>query len=84
MPMASVFIVEDDQQIRELTVRALAHAGHVVRSEEYLEMSMLCGDEAHIRQRIQLYKDIGVTHLNITPTGDNPLNTIEMMKAWVE
>ena len=31
--MASVFIVEDDQQIRELTVRALANAGHVVRSE---------------------------------------------------
>lgn len=31
--MASVFIVEDDHQIRELAVRALASAGHVVRAE---------------------------------------------------
>ena len=33
MAMASVFIVEDEQQIRELAVRALADAGHVVRAE---------------------------------------------------
>ena len=31
--MASVFVVEDDQQIRELVVRALADAGHVVAAE---------------------------------------------------
>lgn len=31
--MASVFIVEDDQHIRELAVRAMADAGHVVRAE---------------------------------------------------
>lgn len=31
--MASVFIVEDDQQIRELVSRSLADAGHVVRAE---------------------------------------------------
>ena len=31
--MVSVFLVEDDQQIRELAVRALADAGHVVRTE---------------------------------------------------
>jgi DNA-binding response OmpR family regulator len=31
--MPSVFVVEDDQQIRELVSRALANAGHVVRSE---------------------------------------------------
>lgn len=30
--MASVFVVEDDHQIRELMVRALADAGHVVRA----------------------------------------------------
>lgn len=31
--MASVLVVEDDQQIRELVVRALAGAGHIVRAE---------------------------------------------------
>ncbi len=31
--MASVFVVEDDQQIRDLIARGLADAGHVVRTE---------------------------------------------------
>ncbi|MGI9595845.1 MAG: response regulator transcription factor [Acidimicrobiales bacterium] len=31
--MASVFVIEDDQNIRELAMRALAGAGHVVRAE---------------------------------------------------
>ena len=31
--MASVFVVEDDHEIRELAVRALADAGHIVRAE---------------------------------------------------
>ena len=31
--MATVLLVEDDHQIRDLAVRALASAGHVVRSE---------------------------------------------------
>lgn len=31
--MSSVFVVEDDHQIRQLAVQALADAGHVVRAE---------------------------------------------------
>lgn len=31
--MASVFVIEDDQQIREFVIRAMADAGHVVRAE---------------------------------------------------
>lgn len=31
--MSAVFVVEDDQQIRQLVVRAMADAGHVVHSE---------------------------------------------------
>lgn len=31
--MSTVFVIEDDQQIRELVVRAMADAGHVVHAE---------------------------------------------------
>jgi len=31
--MASVFVVEDDQHIREMATRALVNAGHTVRAE---------------------------------------------------
>ena len=52
--------------------------------DEYLDLSMLCGDEGHVRERLQVYKDVGVTHLNISPTGENPLETIEKVKAWID
>ena len=52
--------------------------------DEYLDLSMLCGDEGHVRERIQVYKDVGVTYLNIDPQGENPLEVIEKIKAWSE
>jgi hypothetical protein len=52
--------------------------------EEYLDLSTLCGPEGHVRDRIEIYKEVGVTHLNIAPYGENPLETIEKVKAWVE
>jgi len=75
---------EEAEKIQDLFLSGKRAEATAAVPDEYLDLSMLCGDEAHVRQRIQLYKDIGVTHLNITPTGENPLDTIEMMKAWVE
>jgi len=75
---------EEAAKIQDLFLSGKRAEATAAVPDEYLDLSMLCGDEAHVRQRIQLYKDIGVTHLNITPTGESPLDTIEMMKAWVE
>ena len=52
--------------------------------DEYLDLSMLVGDEGKVRERLQVYRDVGVTHLDIQPTGDDPLGTIEKIKAWAE
>ncbi len=30
------------------------------------------------------YAEVGVTHLNIEPRGENPLEVIEKVKAWSE
>jgi len=39
-----------------------------------------------VRERIQVYKDVGVTYLDINiPAGtENPLEVIEKVKAWAE
>ena len=52
--------------------------------DEYLDLSMLCGDEGYVRERLQVYAEVGVTHLNIDPQGENPLQIIEKVKAWTE
>jgi F420-dependent oxidoreductase-like protein len=52
--------------------------------DEYIDLSALIGDEGHVRERIQVFKDVGVTYLNITPHGPDPLETIEKIKSWAD
>lgn len=52
--------------------------------DEYIDLSALIGDEGHVRERLQVFKDVGVTHLNVQPVGPDPLGTIEKIKAWSE
>ncbi len=52
--------------------------------DAYLDMATLAGDEGFVKERIAVYKEVGVTHLNIEPVGENPLALIEKVKAWAE
>ncbi|MFN0028330.1 MAG: LLM class F420-dependent oxidoreductase [Acidimicrobiales bacterium] len=52
--------------------------------DEYLDLATLCGDEGFVRERISVFKEVGVTHLNIEPSGENTLAVIEKVKAWAE
>lgn len=52
--------------------------------DEYLDESMLVGDEGRVREQLQIYRDVGVTHLTIEPLGPEPLSTVEKIKAWAE
>lgn len=48
---------------------------------ELLERTNLVGDEGWVRERIQAYKEAGVTNLTITPIGD-PASIIAKVKEW--
>lgn len=52
--------------------------------DEYIDLSSLIGDEGFVRERLQVFKDVGVTHLNVAPVGPDPLGTIEKIKTWTE
>ena len=52
--------------------------------DEFLDMSTLCGDEGFVRERIGAYRDVGVSYLNITAVGEDPLKVIEQVRAWAE
>ena len=52
--------------------------------DEYLDVATLCGPEGQVRERLEIYKEVGVTYLNIDPQGDDRLGTVEKIKAWVE
>lgn len=51
--------------------------------QEYLDAITLVGDEGRVRERVEAYKEAGVTQLRISPAGENPLAIVEKIKGWV-
>jgi hypothetical protein len=37
-----------------------------------------------VRDRIAVFKDVGVTYLNINVVGEEPLKVFEQVKAWAQ
>jgi alkanesulfonate monooxygenase SsuD/methylene tetrahydromethanopterin reductase-like flavin-dependent oxidoreductase (luciferase family) len=52
--------------------------------DELLEATSLCGSEGYVRERLAAYKESGVTVLNITPVGPDPVKLVEQVKGWIE
>jgi F420-dependent oxidoreductase-like protein len=50
--------------------------------DELLALTNLCGPEGWVKERIAAFKEAGVTMLTITPVGNDPIATIEKLKAW--
>ena len=50
---------------------------------ELLEMGNLVGPESYVRERIQAFRDAGVTSLQVTPVADDPVKLIGQVKEWV-
>jgi F420-dependent oxidoreductase-like protein len=49
---------------------------------ELLELTSLVGPPGYVRDRIAAYREAGVTVLNVTAIGPDPLGTIEQLKDW--
>lgn len=51
---------------------------------ELLERTSLIGPESYVRDRVQAYRDAGVTILNVTPLGPDPRRQIAAVKAMAQ
>lgn len=50
---------------------------------ELCELICLAGPEGHVRDRIEAYREAGVTMLNVTPVGPDPARLVEQVKNWL-
>jgi hypothetical protein len=50
---------------------------------EMLEMGNLVGPESYVKERIQAFRDAGVTNLQVTPVADDPVKLMGQVKEWV-
>jgi F420-dependent oxidoreductase-like protein len=52
--------------------------------DEFLRLSNLCGPEGFVRERIAAFAEAGVTVLNVTPVGDDPVGQIEKVRSLLD
>ncbi|MDQ4119496.1 MAG: LLM class F420-dependent oxidoreductase, partial [Actinomycetota bacterium] len=50
---------------------------------ELLELGNLVGPESYVRERIQAFRDSGVTNLQVTPVADDPVKLVGQVREWV-
>jgi F420-dependent oxidoreductase-like protein len=50
---------------------------------ELLEETSLIGPAGYVKERIAAYKEAGVTVLNVTPVGHDPVATLSQLREWV-
>jgi F420-dependent oxidoreductase-like protein len=50
--------------------------------DELLESMSICGPEGYVKDRLAAYKEAGVTVLNITPVGPDPVTVVDQLKEW--
>jgi F420-dependent oxidoreductase-like protein len=51
--------------------------------DELLEATSLCGPEGYLRQRLAAMREAGVTHINLTPIGGDPVAMIEKVRSLI-
>ena len=50
---------------------------------DLLEATSFCGPEGYIKERLAAFAEVGVTHLNVTPIGGDPVAMIEKLRGWL-
>ncbi len=76
--------VDEAREIQDLFLSGQREEAIAAVPDEYVDLATLAGDPGFVRDRIAVYKDIGVTYLNITVVGEEPLKIFEQVKAWAD
>lgn len=75
---------EEATKIQDLYLSGKKEEAAALVPDEYLSATAMVGSESEVKERIEAYRDAGVTRLSITPISDEPLKLIEKVRAWAE
>lgn len=69
--------------IQELYLSGRKRDAAAAVPDEFCELMSLCGPEGYVRERVEAFREAGVTMLNVTPVGPEPARLIETVKSWL-
>lgn len=67
--------------IQELYLSGQKKEAEAAIPDAFLEGSSLIGDEGYVKERLEAYAEAGVTYLNVSPVGPDPVGTIRKLRA---
>lgn len=69
--------------IQELYLSGKKKEAEAAVPDEFCELMSLCGPESYVRERVEAFREAGVTMLNVIPVGPEPAKLIETVKGWL-
>ncbi|MER6444531.1 LLM class F420-dependent oxidoreductase [Streptomyces venezuelae] len=74
---------EEARRIQELYLAGRKRDAAAAVPDEFCELMTLCGPEGYVRERVEAFREAGVTMLNVTPVGPDPARLIDTVKSWL-
>jgi len=71
------------EQIQELYLGGNKRDAEALVPTELLEMCNLVGPESYVKERIEAFRESGVTNLQVTPVADDPAALVSRIKEWL-
>jgi F420-dependent oxidoreductase-like protein len=73
---------KEADEIQDLYLSGKKSEAAALVPNDLLEATSLCGPESYLKDRIAAMAEVGVTHLNVTPVGADPVAMMEKMRRW--
>ncbi|MCW2834348.1 MAG: class F420-dependent oxidoreductase [Nocardioides sp.] len=70
-------------EIQDLYLAGKKKEAEALIPTDWLEAANLVGPASYVRERIEAFREAGVTNLSLTPASEDPAATIAQVKAWV-
>ena len=74
---------EEAERIQDLYLAGRKDEAAAAVPAELVEKATLCGDAAYVRDRLAAYREAGVTSLNVTPMGADPVGAIGTLREII-
>ena len=74
---------KEAELIQDLYLSGKKREAEAAVPDEFCELMTLAGPEGYVRDRIAVYREAGVTTLNVTPVGPEPARLIEQVRNWL-
>jgi F420-dependent oxidoreductase-like protein len=70
-------------EIQDLYLSGKKKDAEALIPTEWLEAANLVGPASYVRERLDAFREAGVTNLSLTPATEDPAGTIAQVKEWV-